>query len=90
MARRKSNVLTPWQELEEQAYHAYREWPLLLKLRLRHLRTHLPRALFERETTSSEAILPSSESPHEPEQVAADIALLREYGLFIPEGAVDG
>lgn len=27
----------PWQELEEQAYHAYREWPVWLVLREREL-----------------------------------------------------
>ena len=27
----------PWQDLEQQAYHAYREWPLWLVLREREL-----------------------------------------------------
>jgi hypothetical protein len=33
-------------QLEERAYHAYREWPLYLKLRLRYLKQHLPREAF--------------------------------------------
>lgn len=88
MARRKSQPLTPWQELEEQAYHAYREWPLFLKLRLRHLRAHLPREWFERKVDRT----PASESSGTPtpEQLAADIALLKEYGLLVPEGAGHG
>ncbi|MCB9460118.1 MAG: hypothetical protein H6670_10760 [Anaerolineaceae bacterium] len=36
----------PLAQLEEQAFHAYREWPLYLKLRLRHLKQHLPREAF--------------------------------------------
>ncbi|MCA9885506.1 MAG: hypothetical protein KC708_21160 [Anaerolineae bacterium] len=39
----------PLAQLEEQAFHAYREWPLYLKLRLRHLKQHLPREAFRRE-----------------------------------------
>lgn len=31
----------PWQALETQAYHAYREWPIWLVLRLRELETRL-------------------------------------------------
>lgn len=29
-----------WQEIEEQAFHAYREWPLWLVLRIRELQAH--------------------------------------------------
>ncbi len=64
MSRRPN--LTPWQELEEQAYHAYREWPLFLKLRLRELRRHLPKEAF-------------AKPPDPPPQ---DVALLKEYGLM--------
>lgn len=31
----------PWQAIEEQAYHAYREWPIWLVLRERELAAHL-------------------------------------------------
>ena len=34
---RKTDTTPPWQELEKQAYHAYREWPLWLFLRKREL-----------------------------------------------------
>lgn len=87
MARRNSSPLSPWQELEEQAYHAYREWPLFLKLRLRQLRQHLPASAFA-------SLSPRREepSPLEPmlDSVAQDIALLKEYGLFVPERIPDG
>lgn len=33
----KTTAATPWQELEKQAYHAYREWHLWLALREREL-----------------------------------------------------
>jgi hypothetical protein len=36
MAKR-ANTSAPWQDLEEQAYHAYREWPVWLVLREREL-----------------------------------------------------
>lgn len=29
-----------WQEIEEQAFHAYREWPLWLVLRICELQAH--------------------------------------------------
>jgi hypothetical protein len=31
----------PWQQIEEQAYHAYREWPIWLVLRARELASRL-------------------------------------------------
>ncbi len=38
----KKDTLHPWQQIEEQAFHAFREWPLWLVLRERELaeRTH--------------------------------------------------
>jgi|GEM_PF-849013 hypothetical protein len=33
----KKTPVAPWQELEGQAYHAYREWPVWLMLREREL-----------------------------------------------------
>lgn len=87
MVRRNSSPLSPWQELEEQAYHAYREWPLFLKLRLRQLRQHLPASAFA-------SLSPRREDPSAPEPmpdaVTEDIALLKEYGLFVPERIPDG
>jgi hypothetical protein len=87
MARRNASPLSPWQELEEQAYHAYREWPLFLKLRLRQLRQHLPASAFA-------SLSPRREDPSAPEplpdSVTEDIALLKEYGLFVPERIPDG
>lgn len=38
----QATVAGPWQELEEQAYHAYREWPLWLVLRERELGGRVP------------------------------------------------
>jgi len=33
----KAQTVTPWQQMEAQALHAYREWPLWLVLRNREL-----------------------------------------------------
>jgi hypothetical protein len=33
----KKEVVHPWQQIEEQAFHAFREWPLWLVLRQREL-----------------------------------------------------
>ena len=33
----KNAASAPWQDLEKQAYHAYREWPIWLALREREL-----------------------------------------------------
>jgi len=37
----KTPSASPFQALEEQAYHAFREWPLWLVLRERELTAHL-------------------------------------------------
>ncbi|MEQ8677104.1 MAG: hypothetical protein RLP44_29670 [Aggregatilineales bacterium] len=68
----------PWHALEEQAYHAYREWRLFLKLRLNQLRAHLPPEMFEDESASQ----PESKDT---EDTRDDLSLLREYGLLMPE-----
>jgi hypothetical protein len=78
MDRNRNTPLNPWQELEEQAYHAYREWPLFLKLRLRQLRTHLPANLFT-------DFMPKSSSPPQEETGGDDLALLKAYGLVVPD-----
>ncbi|MAU11769.1 MAG: hypothetical protein CL607_18230 [Anaerolineaceae bacterium] len=33
----KKEIVHPWQQIEEQAFHAFREWPLWLVLRKREL-----------------------------------------------------
>ena len=33
----KKEAVHPWQQIEEQAFHAFREWPLWLVLRQREL-----------------------------------------------------
>ena len=33
----KKDTVHPWQQIEEQAFHAFREWPLWLVLREREL-----------------------------------------------------
>lgn len=33
----KKDSIHPWQQIEEQAFHAFREWPLWLVLRQREL-----------------------------------------------------
>lgn len=38
----KTTATAPWQELEKQAYHAYREWHIWLALRERELADRLP------------------------------------------------
>jgi len=37
----KKTAASPFQALEEEAYHAFREWPVWLVLRERELDTHL-------------------------------------------------
>jgi len=42
----------PWQDLEQQAYHAYREWPIWLVLRERELAQRRGSARSEQRTPS--------------------------------------
>jgi hypothetical protein len=37
----KKSIESPFQALEEEAYHAFREWPVWLALRERELDAHL-------------------------------------------------
>lgn len=52
-----------WQEIEEQAFHAYREWPLWLVLRIRELQAHQSGA---NPTTASHPDNPSGLSDSNP------------------------
>lgn len=38
----KKDSIHPWQQIEEQAFHAFREWPLWLVLRERELANRVP------------------------------------------------
>jgi|GEM_PF-3308460 len=38
----KKDSIHPWQQIEEQAFHAFREWPLWLVLRQRELAQREP------------------------------------------------
>jgi len=80
---RKPTHLTPWQQMEEQAYHAYREWPVFLKRRLHALRQHLPPEAFVQD-----GVTPPENTDTE-DDIAADIALLKEYGLLVPTDATN-
>lgn len=37
----KQADISPWRTLEEEVYHAFREWPIWLALRERELAVHL-------------------------------------------------
>ena len=50
---------TEWQAIEEQAYHAFREWPLWLVLRQKELAAHL-------EQTTPPADAPDAAAAHTP------------------------
>ena len=41
MPKKSTPSPAPWQDLEQQAYHAYREWPIWLLLRERELSERL-------------------------------------------------
>ncbi len=45
MAKRGESTVHPWQALEEEAYHAFREWPIWLVLRKRELGRRLDGAV---------------------------------------------
>lgn len=40
----KKDSIHPWQQIEEQAFHAFREWPLWLVLRERELANRVTRS----------------------------------------------
>lgn len=37
----KTPITSPFKAMEEEAYHAFREWPIFLLLRQKELETHL-------------------------------------------------
>lgn len=78
-------VLTPWQEIEEQARLAYREWPLFLKMRLRELKRHLPPEAFA--ASGAATSQPATSSPDSTDE---HLALLRQYGLMTPDDEAQG
>lgn len=44
--------ISPWQTLEEEVYHAFREWPIWLALRERELAVHLQPTDSQAETSN--------------------------------------
>jgi hypothetical protein len=55
----KQAVASPFQALETEAYHAFREWPLWLVLRDRELGAHLAAAGSPRHPSTSENARPT-------------------------------
>ena len=45
----------PWQQIEQQAFHAFREWPLWLLLRQRELAQQVGNNLSKQPGTESQA-----------------------------------
>ena len=67
----KTTASAPWQELETQAYHAYREWPLWLVLRERELADRLAvRRTAQRATGAAGAAASVESQPMEKETKA--------------------
>lgn len=66
---KKQTAVAPWQALEEQAYHAYREWQLWLVLRAREL---TPRRAAARPHKHAPGTAPTGErTERAPENTAA-------------------
>src|SRR5687768_7909897 len=58
---------SPFQALEEQAYHAFREWPIWLVLRQRELAAHLPASPSAQTTALSQSLDSAVAKPLSPE-----------------------
>lgn len=56
----KTTTTAPWQELETQAYHAFREWPIWLALRERELADRLAVGRTDKRTPGA---APTAEKP---------------------------
>jgi hypothetical protein len=54
MPKKSTASPAPWQDLEQQAYHAYREWPIWLLLRERELAERLGKRLPAEKPKSTE------------------------------------
>ncbi|MBN8590665.1 MAG: hypothetical protein J0M33_02860 [Anaerolineae bacterium] len=57
----KQAVASPFQALETQAYHAFREWPLWLVLRDRELGAHLAAAGSSRHPSTTQDARPAAQ-----------------------------
>ena len=53
MPKKSASSPAPWQDLEEQAYHAYREWQVWLVLRERELAARIGKRRGERPKTQA-------------------------------------
>jgi hypothetical protein len=62
----KTPSASPFQALEEQAYHAFREWPIWLVLRERELAAHLPASSPPHPAPSSQSVDPAMAKPPSP------------------------
>jgi hypothetical protein len=57
----KQADVSPWQTLEEEVYHAFREWPIWLALRERELAIHLKTT---RPSAENDGVQATGLSPH--------------------------
>lgn len=58
---KRPTTQTPWHDLEQQAYHAYREWQVWLVLRERELDQRLAGAGTNRRAAAADSTAPSRE-----------------------------
>jgi hypothetical protein len=61
----KAATAAPWQELEKQAYHAYREWHIWLALRERELSERGSAGRASQRSPGAAAATPAVERPKE-------------------------
>ena len=61
----KAAAAAPWQDLEKQAYHAYREWHLWLALRERELSERGSAGRADKRALGAAAAAPAVERPKE-------------------------
>ena len=59
----KNTASAPWQDLEQQAYHAYREWPIWLALRERELAERTGTARTDKRAPSAASVGDRTERP---------------------------
>jgi len=62
MAKKGENSPHPWQALEEEAYHAFREWPIWLVVRERELGRQLDDAAAQRNPGAAGDVRPAAQT----------------------------
>ncbi len=76
---------SPFQAMEEEAFHAFREWPILLVMRQKELDMHLATVAATPAAATTPTVAPKPAPPDETGAAAVDSRAVKQLELITHE-----